>query len=1005
MSERECTSVKVAIRVRPLLERERIKRCKECLIVLPNKSQLALGKDQNFTFDHVFEESISQDNLYCETVKPLVLSCLDGYNATVFAYGQTGSGKTYTIEGVDSDPDLQGIIPRAAADFFNLIDTSDSDKDTFVLKVSYLEIYLDEVRDLLSNTAEEIHIREDDRGNTVIQGLKEVPVTSSDELQKIMRYGMAVRTTGATQMNEQSSRSHAILTIHINKQSPKSVRNIEVTSAKFHFVDLAGSERAHRTGNIGERFKESVHINSGLLALGNVISALSDSKRKSGHVPYRASKITRLLKDSLGGNSRTLMITCVSPSSDSFEETLNALKYAKRARDIQNRPIVNKDVIELEMQRMESEILQLRQQLKTRENSSSEVSGSDIESLQEEKSHLESELDSYKQFVRSCRSDVERCISKKSTAGLAKLLEKIKSRDTKQGGSSSDISDGVFDEDSDVVSQLRGELKKCREDLLNDEKIFADQQLDFEQVKSELNEKMSRYEDEIHSLKIEIDKMREGVDENLNTTLKKKSIKITRTKPCTFEEIEEIMRKKTFVIFEKNIKNCLENTKPRAKSEMLETFTVPQPSKCTIKDHCNLESRMEDLVKKNESLANEVNQMKDTTVNVHETKKHLEKNISTIRKQKSDLEKRLKDAEKDLSKLQAKNKKEKLVSLGRDKMGKRMSETAVNTSQSSFVPPHNKDDKEIEETLEKIMEERQRLRVREEEIKLREQALKEKEAIESEIKKLRSKEVRASQVVSKDLLRMSMKLDKLDTEIANKSLCLSRTQTLSKSVGLEAEIRDLQRKRAEITGKVESLNKKVNLGELLTSEESTEYRDLNEALEITEAAIEYRSNADTENGGPDTASRLPSTQAVTDTLFNKLIITREENNTVLQQNQLLKIELENRTSELNSLNKTLLSTSLVAETPQPPTTPNPVMAQMERDVAYYKQLVKDLKAKLRGTSPRDNTGASAGTDTLSGGVLTPVRKSKRELRPITAEEAFHRSGTGFNTSGVNSSVP
>jgi len=167
---------------------------------------------------------------------------------------------------------------------------------------------------------------------------------------------------------------------------------VQVTSAKFHFVDLAGLERAHRTGNIGERFKESVHINSGLLALGNVISALSDSKRKSGHVPYRASKITRLLKDSLGGNSRTLMITCVSPSSDSFEETLNALKYAKRARDIQNRPIVNKDVIELEMQRMESEILQLRQQLKTRENSSSEVSGSDIESLQEEKSHLESEV-------------------------------------------------------------------------------------------------------------------------------------------------------------------------------------------------------------------------------------------------------------------------------------------------------------------------------------------------------------------------------------------------------------------------------------------------------------------------------------------------------------------------------------------------------------------------------------------------------------------------------------
>jgi hypothetical protein len=161
-----------------------------------------------------------------------------------------------------------------------------------------------------------------------------------------------------------------------------------------------------------------------------------------------------------------------------------------------------------------------------------------------------------------------------------------------------------------------------------------------EQVKTKLNEKILLYEDEIHSLKIEIDKMKEGADENLNTTLKKKSIKITRTKPCTFEEIEEIMRKKTFVIFEKNIKNCLENAKPKTKSGMLETFTVPQPSKCTIKDHSNWESKMEELVKENECLANEVNQLKESTVNMHETKKHLEKNISTIRKQKSDLEKR-----------------------------------------------------------------------------------------------------------------------------------------------------------------------------------------------------------------------------------------------------------------------------------------------------------------------------------------------------------------------------
>ena len=160
------------------------------------------------------------------------------------------------------------------------------------------------------------------------------------------------------------------------------------------------------------------------------------------------------------------------------------------------------------------------------------------------------------------------------------------------------------------------------------------------QVKSELNDRISQYEDEIHALKTEMEKMKEGVDETLNTTLKKKSIKITRTKPCTFEEIEEIMRKKTFVIFEKNIKNCLENSKSKGKSGMLETYTVPQSNKCTLKEHQNLEMKVDELVKQNESLRSEVNQLKESTVNVHETKKNLEKNISSIRKQKSDLEKR-----------------------------------------------------------------------------------------------------------------------------------------------------------------------------------------------------------------------------------------------------------------------------------------------------------------------------------------------------------------------------
>lgn len=193
------------------------------------------------------------------------------------------------------------------------------------------------------------------------------------------------------------------------------------------------------------------------------------------------------------------------------------------------------------------------------------------------------------------------------------------------------------------MSRLRAELRQCREDLANDERIFADQQIDFEQVKCDLVDKISGYEDEVHQLKLEINKLKSGVEDNLNTTLKKKTLKITRSKPCTFTEIEEIMRKKTFVVFEQNIKNCLEHSgvisKPsKPEPGMLDTYVVPV--KCSIKDHSLLENSVKQLKRVNSKLESEVKQLKESTLSVHEAKKNLEKNCSLIRKQKSDLEKR-----------------------------------------------------------------------------------------------------------------------------------------------------------------------------------------------------------------------------------------------------------------------------------------------------------------------------------------------------------------------------
>ena len=256
------------------------------------------------------------------------------------------------------------------------------------------------------------------------------------------------------------------------------------------------------------------------------------------------------------------------------------------------------------------------------------------------------QVDHYKKFLQSCVKDVETCVRKKSTVGLAKLLEKFKAQEVLECYSS-DLSDEAFSDESDDVAKLKLELNKCKEDLLNDEKIFAEQQIDFEQIKNEMNVKISHYEEQIHSLNKQMEKLRIDCDVSdcQNTTLKKKSVKISRTKPCTMEEIEEIVRKKTFVIMEKNIKKGLEIStgKPRTSKNkaMLETFSVNKtPSKCSIKDHNNLEVQISDLNKTNDKLMIEIQHMKETNNTIHETKKVLEKNISNIRKQKSDLENR-----------------------------------------------------------------------------------------------------------------------------------------------------------------------------------------------------------------------------------------------------------------------------------------------------------------------------------------------------------------------------
>ncbi|KAJ0989488.1 hypothetical protein J5N97_007844 [Dioscorea zingiberensis] len=441
--------VKVAVHIRPLIGDERLQGCKDCVSVVSGKPQVQIGS-HSFTFDHVYGSTGSPSSaMFEECVAPLVDGLFQGYNATVLAYGQTGSGKTYTMGTGCRDGSQSGLIPQVMNALFNKIDSLKHQTE-FQLRVSFIEILKEEVRDLLdpaSNGKVEsgnghvgkltvpgkppVQIREASNGVITLAGSTEVDVSSQTEMAACLEQGSLSRATGSTNMNNQSSRSHAIFTITLEQMrkldpiftadgSPIDDMSEDYLCAKLHLVDLAGSERAKRTGSDGLRFKEGVHINKGLLALGNVISALGDEKkRKEGvHVPYRDSKLTRLLQDSLGGNSRTVMIACISPADINAEESLNTLKYANRARNIQNKPIVNRNPMSTEMQKMRQQLEYLQAELLARGGG---TSSDEVHVLKERISWLEATNEDLRRELHEYRHRLGLADHYESEAQLATL--------------------------------------------------------------------------------------------------------------------------------------------------------------------------------------------------------------------------------------------------------------------------------------------------------------------------------------------------------------------------------------------------------------------------------------------------------------------------------------------------------------------------------------------------------------------------------------------------------
>lgn len=366
--ESEC--IQVVVRCRPRNKKE-ITEERAPIITIDSKSRQVSIKNpiepdqqpKSFTFDATYDETTQQRLFYEESCFSLVENVLEGFNGTIFAYGQTGCGKSWTMQGPNEPADLRGVIPNS---FVHIFEHINAFKDIeFLVRCSYLELYNEEIVDLLVDpkNRQKCDLKEDPQKGIFIRGLSDVIVENVHDLQAMLERGANFRTTAATLMNEQSSRSHSIFTVVVEMSTKDETGQDRIRAGKLNLVDLAGSERQKKTGATGAQLKEGTKINLSLSALGNVISSLSDSKSKGGHIPYRDSKLTRLLQDSLGGNTKTLMIAAISPADYNYDETMSTLRYANRAKNITNKPKINEDPKEALLREYKEEIDRLRKLL------------------------------------------------------------------------------------------------------------------------------------------------------------------------------------------------------------------------------------------------------------------------------------------------------------------------------------------------------------------------------------------------------------------------------------------------------------------------------------------------------------------------------------------------------------------------------------------------------------------------------------------------------------------
>ncbi|XP_029937103.1 kinesin heavy chain [Myripristis murdjan] len=490
MDAAEC-GVRVMCRFRPLNEAELSRGDKYIPKFNGEDTVVVTGKP--YVFDRVLPPNTDQEQVYDACAKQIVKDVLGGYNGTIFAYGQTSSGKTHTMEGKLHDPQLMGIIPRIARDIFDHIYSMDENLE-FHIKVSYFEIYLDKIRDLLDVSKTNLAVHEDKNRVPFVKGCTERFVSSPEEVMDVIDEGKANRHVAVTNMNEHSSRSHSIFLINIKQENMETELKL---SGKLYLVDLAGSEKVSKTGAEGAVLDEAKNINKSLSALGNVISALAEGTKT--HVPYRDSKMTRILQDSLGGNCRTTIIICCSPSVYNEAETKSTLMFGQRAKTIKNTVSVN-----LELTAEEWKKKYEKEKEKTR-------------SLKIMIQKLENEL---KRWRKGEAVPVEEQLSSKDkkTSGseatpvidtfalpAAPLSDEEK---TQYENLITDLYQQLDDKD-DEINQHSQMVEKLKEQMIDQDELLASSRKDYERLQEEL----SRMQSDNESAKEEVKEVLQALEE------------------------------------------------------------------------------------------------------------------------------------------------------------------------------------------------------------------------------------------------------------------------------------------------------------------------------------------------------------------------------------------------------------------------------------------------------------------------------------------------------------